>query len=102
MKQTLAILFMLILLLCTGISMTYANGQDSFINKCGACHKSGGEAAPVNPGDKAAVVWKKYFKRKRHPVELTAINPDEMQEIISYLRDHAADSDHPASAVIPK
>ncbi len=82
-----------------------ANAGDEalFVAKCGACHKKGGEAAPVNPADKAGNVWSKYFKRNRHPVDLSGtISSDELKKIIAYLRDHAADSDQPAAAVIPK
>lgn len=78
-----------------------ADGEGLFREKCGACHKKGGEAASVNPADKAATVWDKYFKRGRHPIELT-IGDGEFQEILTYLQDHAADSDQPAAAVIPK
>ncbi|WP_456386424.1 c-type cytochrome [Desulfolithobacter sp.] len=74
-----------------------------FVQKCGSCHQKGGQAAPVNPADKAGLVWKKYFKRGRHPVDLTATITDaDMASILSYLQDHAADSDHPVAAAIPK
>ena len=80
-----------------------ASGSDLFIDKCASCHVNGGEAAPVNPADKAAIVWDKYFKRGRHPVALEArINDADMEAVIGYLMDHAADSDQPAAAVIPK
>jgi len=84
-------------------SFAVAGDADLFIAKCGACHKRGGQAAAVNPADKAGRVWAKYFKRGRHPVDLTAtISESEMAAIIQYLKDHAADSDQPAAAVIPK
>ncbi|MBN2232115.1 MAG: hypothetical protein JW781_04735 [Deltaproteobacteria bacterium] len=73
-----------------------------FISRCGSCHQRGGATEPVNPGDKAAIVWEKYFKRKRHPTSLKELSEDEMQLIIQYLCDHAADSDKPESAAIPK
>ena len=77
------------------------NGDALFKQKCGSCHVRGGEAAPVNPGDKAGRVWKKYFLRGRHPVELN-VSDAEMDVVLAYLEDHAADSDQPAMAVIPK
>jgi len=61
----------------------------------------GGAAAPVNPGDKAGVVWVKYFKRDRHPVEINA-SAEEMDIIIEYLERHAADSDQPQMLAIPQ
>ncbi len=77
--------------------------QGAFIAKCGTCHKKGGTAPPVNPADKAAVVWKKYFMRGRHPVDLSdEIVPEELASIIEYLMNHAADSDQPEAALIPK
>ncbi|NOX25909.1 MAG: cytochrome c [Deltaproteobacteria bacterium] len=78
-----------------------AGGDTLFIQKCGNCHKSGGQAAAVNPADKAGRIWQKYFKRGRHPVEM-GISDGDLETIISYLVDHAADSDQPAEAVIPK
>lgn len=84
-------------------TLAAASNLDSFLDKCGSCHKSGAEAAPVNPADKAGVVWVKYFKRERHPGDLNStINADEMANIVEFLKNHAADSDHPVAAVIPK
>ena len=74
-----------------------------FVQKCGICHNKGGNAAPVNPADKAGIVWRKYFYRGRHPVDLsTQVSNDEMSIILGFLQEHAADSDHPVAAVIPK
>lgn len=78
-----------------------ADGETLFIGKCGSCHKRGGQAAPVNPADKAGRVWEKYFKRGRHPVDL-GMSDSDLQLVVKYLVDHAADSDQPAAAVIPK
>ncbi len=76
---------------------------DVFLGKCGSCHKKGAEAAPVNPADKAALVWEKYFKRNRHPVDLSStMTDDEKAQALGFLKHHAADSDHPVAAVIPK
>lgn len=79
------------------------SSPDLFIQKCGACHKRGGEAAPVNPADKAGLVWEKYFKRGRHPVSVSkSMSDDEFGTVLEYLKDHAADSDQPEAAAIPK
>lgn len=81
----------------------HAADSNIFISKCGQCHHLGGQAAPVNPADKAGLVWIKYFKRQRHPVELKELITDaEMQNILEYLQDHAADSERPVAAAIPK
>ncbi len=86
------------------LSTTAIAGDSSlFLMKCGGCHKKGGEAAPVNPADKAGVVWKKFFKRGRHRVELSDhMTSDDLENVIDYLVDHAADSDKPEAAAIPK
>ena len=79
-----------------------AGGAALFLQKCGGCHRKGGQAAPVNPADKASIVWDKYFARGRHPVDLAQTMSDrELQSVIQYLKEHAADSDQPAAAVIP-
>ncbi len=84
-------------------SMATASKLNIFLEKCGSCHKHGAEAPPVNPADKAGVVWAKYFKRDRHPGDLhTSISKDELADILKFLQNHAADSDHPVAAVIPK
>ena len=79
------------------------DGADMFLQKCGSCHVKGGQAAPVNPADKASIVWDKFFKRGRHKVDITqVVSIDELQSVVQYLKDHAADSDQPAVAVIPR
>jgi cytochrome c551/c552 len=80
-----------------------ADSTAVFVQKCGVCHKKGADATPVNPADKAGVVWAKYFERGRHPVDLASqINDGDMELILGFLQDHAADSDQPVAAAIPK
>lgn len=80
-----------------------ASDLDIFLTRCGNCHKTGGEAAPVNPADKAGLVWKKYFQRNRHAIDLSStITELELERILAFLEHHAADSDHPVAAIIPK
>lgn len=78
-----------------------ADGQGMFLEKCGSCHKSGGTAAVINPADKAGQVWMKFFERGRHPVD-TGIPGGDLKQILDFIASHAADSDQPATAVIPK
>lgn len=87
-------------LLLPAVAMS-ADGVALFVDKCGACHKKGGQAAVVNPADKAGRVWEKYFARGRHPVDL-GMSDGDLQTVVDYLQAHAADSDQPAAAVIPK
>ncbi len=80
-----------------------ASNLDVFLVRCGGCHKKDGQAAPVNPADKAGLVWKKYFQRNRHPVDISGtITQEEQDQILTFLENHAADSDHPVAAIIPK
>lgn len=92
-----------ICLVFAGVSWSAAGNLDMFLDKCGSCHKKDAQATPVNPADKAGVVWVKYFKRGRHPVDLSAsVSADEMVSVLAFLENHAADSDHPVAAIIPK
>lgn len=80
-----------------------AEGNEVFMQKCGTCHRAGGEVAPISPAAKAGLVWVKYFQRKRHPVDLGPLVSDaEMALILKYLASHAADSEVPEAAVIPR
>ena len=87
-------------LLLPAVAMA-ASGDALFLQSCGACHKKGGKAAIVNPADKAGAVWDKYFARGRHPGDM-GISGADLQAVVKYLVSHAADSDQPAAAVIPK
>ncbi len=99
--KSIVILSLLFVLVAGSVS--WSAGRDLFVAKCGECHKKGGSAVVINPADKAAVVWKKYFKRRRHPVDFSSsISDGQLEEILKYLEEHAADSDQPAEAVIPK
>ncbi len=103
MKLKLLITLILVLKIISTNGVTLADDKDIFLNKCGSCHRKNGKAPPINPADKAALVWKRYFKRKRHPIDLSKyMTAEELQQIIKYLQDHAADSDKPEAAVIPK
>ena len=102
MKWRVSFIIGLASLILTVTAMA-ADGGAAFVNKCGACHVKGGAALPVNPADKAAVVWGKYFKRGRHRVDFSQnISVSDLETIVTYLKKHAADSDQPEAAAIPK
>ena len=101
MKKVSIFLLAFSCLALTASAWAGGEGESLFKTRCGACHMRGGAAAPVNPGDKAGVVWVKYFKRGRHPVDVNA-SDDEMDIIIEYLERHAADSDQPQMLAIPQ
>jgi hypothetical protein len=92
------------LLFMVGLSpVNAADHSQIFVEKCGACHKRGSKVAPINPADKAGLVWVKYFQRKRHPVRLeSTMSKKDMAVILEYLKEHSADSEVPVAAAIPK
>ena len=86
MKKVSIFLAAMCLLAFTGSAWAAYGGEALFKEKCGSCHMRGGAATPVNPGEKAATVWAKYFKRGRHPVELS-ISEGDMDSILEYLEE---------------
>ncbi|MEN8189383.1 MAG: cytochrome c [Thermodesulfobacteriota bacterium] len=102
-KPFICLCMLTCLLWATAAIAPAGEGGKLFIQKCGSCHQQGGKVKPVNPADKAEVVWQKYFKRDRHPVKLSTIgSDDELAHILEYLQQHAADSDFPEAAAIPR
>lgn len=103
MKKGAAVLVWLVLIVSAPRPVIAAEKSLVFVEKCGACHKKDSEVAPINPADKAGLVWVKYFQRRRHPVRLTSsITEGEMTMILDYLKEHAADSEVPVAAAIPR
>ena len=103
MKQRLLCVVLAMCFVLSIPAIVAASDLDIFLERCGSCHKNGGKAPPVNPADKAGVVWTKYFARDRHPGDLIeSINSEDMATILTFLQNHAADSDHPVAAIIPK
>ncbi len=101
MKGLFKKIFMTLAILLAA-NQALAGGADLFLEKCMGCHSNRGRVPPINPADKSSSGWEKYFKRNRHPVDLTGmITEDEMEKILHTLKDHAADSDQPTVAIIP-
>jgi len=74
------------------------DGKGIYLNKCGACHKGGGQAKAFAPTKYASTQWNRFFRRDKHKrkKDITDIfTDDEVKAIIKYLCDHAADSDQP-------
>ena len=75
-----------------------AEGKALFLNKCGSCHKSGGEASAFAPTKYASTQWERFFQANKHAriKDISAlVKPDESAAINEYLKAHAADSDQP-------
>ena len=102
MKTTTAgtiILTGLCLFILTAIG-AYAGGQDTFINKCGTCHRAGGEAPVFAPTKYASRQWERFFERNTHrrKKDITSeVTPGELELVKKYLIAHAADSDQPVA-----
>ncbi|MBF0103327.1 MAG: cytochrome c [Desulfobacterales bacterium] len=96
------ILTLFIIGIFTVSSMLYSlDGESLFVEKCGSCHKNGGEAPVFAPVKYASSQWERFFQQDKHKrkkdisalIELSDINA-----IKKYLIDHAADSDRPIAA----
>ncbi len=85
-----------------GVSPVYGGpGKEMFAQKCLNCHINSEETEVVNPVDKASMQWRRFFKRHKHNrfkdiSEL--LTPEDKQQILEYLVDHASDSDQPEIA----
>jgi mono/diheme cytochrome c family protein len=85
-------------------SQCLADGKQIFVNKCGSCHGTGKEAASINPGNMASSQWENYFKRNKHKrkKDISGVVSDaDIEQILKYLMQNAADSDYPEIAAIP-
>ncbi len=84
---------------CMIVSSAFASdGKVLFQQKCGKCHKSGGEAASFAPTKYASLQWERFFERDKHArkKDISAdFSSDELFAIKKYLVEHAADSDQP-------
>ena len=75
-----------------------ADGKGLFIEKCGSCHKTNGEAATFAATKYASMQWDRFFERNKHQrkKDITAlVTASELNDIKEYLVSHAADSDQP-------
>lgn len=100
MKKTLPILAALFL---TGSAISTAGadeGKNVFLQKCGSCHTSGGEAQGFAPTKFAGIQWQRFFEKNRHASkkDITGIfSPSDLAAVRDYLVKHAADSEQPES-----
>jgi len=84
-------LFLLLLTVCFPALMA-ADNIHMFKNKCMSCH---GKSVPkVYPVDKARIQWERFFRRDVHTPKLN-LDEQEQRRILTFLYDHAADSDQP-------
>ena len=99
LKNTVLLFFLLFFIITAGISICYAaDGKGVFVNKCGSCHKSGGEAAAFAPTKYASTQWDRFFQRNKHKRKKdisSEVTEAEINAVKTYLINHAADSDQP-------
>ena len=99
MKNVCACVSVLAIVIVAGIPAAYAaDGKTLFLNKCGSCHKSGGEASVFAPTKYASTQWERFFEANKHAriKDISSmLAPDESSAVKEYLKTHAADSDQP-------
>ncbi len=109
MKETLKVLAIFIMILgffATGVIAKKGNprkGKYLFRTKCRVCHKPGvtGDDAgkPLDPMSKTQSQWKRFFEKNKHkkrPEIWEKFKPEELNDIYTYLYEHAYDSPQPA------
>ncbi|MBF0226766.1 MAG: c-type cytochrome [Desulfobacterales bacterium] len=77
------------------------DGESLFTEKCGSCHKTGGEAAIFSPVKYAGSQWERFFDKDKHKRKKDIgdkITSNELEMIKDFLVKHAADSDRPIAA----
>lgn len=90
MKQ-ISLFFTVFSLLCLP-TLLFADNIRVFKEHCMVCH---GQSVPmVRPVDKARIQWERFFRRDVHMPKLD-LNESERKNILTFLYDHAADSDRP-------
>ncbi|MCP4714690.1 MAG: cytochrome c [Deltaproteobacteria bacterium] len=80
------------------VASAAADGKSVFIQKCGSCHRAGGEAVVFAPTKYASTQWERFFQRNKHKrkKDISAdFTPADLEAVKTYLVDHAADSDQP-------
>jgi len=69
-----------------------ANDLLVFKKECMSCH--GKSVLMVRPVDKARIQWERFFRRDVHTPKLQ-LDDNARRAILTFLYDHAADSDQP-------
>jgi len=109
MKETLKVLAIFIMILgffATGVVAKKGNprkGKYLFRTKCRVCHKAGATGQDVGkelqPLSKTQSQWKRFFEKDKHkkkPEIWEQFKPEELEDIYTYLHEHAYDSPQPA------
>ena len=78
-----------------------ARGKEYFKNSCRTCHSKGGPGGELTPLVKTQEQWQRYFKAGVHKNESEKLTkfalPDQLKDMETFLVNHAADSEQPAT-----
>jgi mono/diheme cytochrome c family protein len=106
-KNTLlAALVLLLLTVFSGLHDASAEGNGRkgkylFRKNCRACHVDGGSAKELSPIDKTQEKWKAVFSENAYKNlackdEWAKLSAGDLEDIFTYMHDHAFDSPSPA------
>jgi len=95
----LAVAAVLALLMAPGVYA--ADGKAVFRGKCLECHSASGTGGKVLPAKYAVLQWQRFFRENRHARKLdirSRFTDDELDAVLEYLTEHAADTEKPEAA----
>ena len=76
-------------------------GKQLAVESCKPCHVQGAEAGTMTPLSRTQRQWDRFYKKRRHdkiaPGAWDDIAEQDLQDILQFMYDHAADSDQPAT-----
>ena len=78
-----------------------ADGKAVFTGKCLECHGASGKGGKVLPAKYAVRQWQRFFSENRHARKMdisSRFTREELEAVLKYLTDHAADSEKPEAA----
>jgi cytochrome c5 len=76
-------------------------GKHLFRNSCRECHKEEATATPLSPDSKTQAQWERAFEQESYEEleckdEWTKHSEEDLEDIFTYLYEHAYDSPSPA------
>ncbi|WP_305043530.1 c-type cytochrome [Geoalkalibacter sp.] len=103
--KTTAKLITLLIVLSLGVTSAWAlevgnpkKGKFLFKKSCKSCHVDGAEGGKLAPLTKTQAQWQRFFERDKHgkkPEAWSGLSAEELNDILQYVHDHAADSPQP-------
>ncbi|ETR74032.1 MAG: Cytochrome c [Candidatus Magnetoglobus multicellularis str. Araruama] len=97
--KTICLTGLTVICLFSSISLQSFDKKSLFMSKCCSCHNGSGEAKTISPSMNAVKQWKRFFKKNKHKRKYkdisAVVSEAESDAILSYLIEHAADSQKP-------